>query len=104
MSKPLKEYILVLDWMDIGHAMNSVGHAVLIAHKNWSDDPEYMDWYKNYFRKVTCKVTQKEFEKAKEYGDFAVVTESAFDNKEVALIFKPRREWPKFFNFLKLYK
>jgi len=104
MLKPLKEYILVLDWMDIGHAMNSVGHAVLIGHKNWSDDPEYMDWYENYFRKVTCKVTQAEFEKAKEYGDFAVVTESAFDNKEVTLIFKPRREWPKFFNFLKLYK
>jgi hypothetical protein len=24
--------------------------------------------------------------------------------KEVALVFKPRKEWPKFFNFLKLWK
>ena len=49
-------------------------------------------------------VNKKEFEKAKEYDDYVVVTEMAFDGAEVGLVFKPRREWPKFFNFLRLYK
>jgi hypothetical protein len=102
-EKPLKEYILVMDWVDVGHALNSVAHAVLVAHKKWSDDPEYQDWYNNYFRKVTCKVSPQQFEKAKSYEGFVVITESAFDGKEVAIVFKPRREWPKFFSFLSLY-
>jgi hypothetical protein len=100
----LKEYILVLDWVDIGHAINSVAHAVLIAHKQWSDDPEYQKWLADSFRKVTCKVTQEEFEKAKSFDDCVAVTESAFDNRDVALVFKPREEYPKFFRFLRLYK
>lgn len=102
-DKPLKEYLLILDWVDLGHAINSAGHAVLMADLEWRDDPVYQDWRENSFRKVTCKVTPEEFEQAKQYDDYVAVTEMAFDKKEVALIFKPRSEWPKFFKFLKLY-
>lgn len=98
-----KIYILIKDWVDLGHAINSAGHASLILYLRNKGNPELEDWVKNSFRKVTCKVTEKEFEKAKEYGGFEIVTEMAFDNGEVALAFLPRKEWPKFFKFLKLY-
>ena len=119
-QNPLKMYILIRDFMDVGHAVNSCAHAgamieshfprVIKANHPKSDmigfkkDPIMAEWYADSFRKVTCKVDDKTFEKAKEYEDYFVVTEMAFDNEEVALVFKPRREWPKFFKFLSLYK
>jgi hypothetical protein len=102
--KPLKMYILIKDSIDLGHAINSAAHASLMGYRQWEDDPDVKDWMNDSFRKVTCKVTDKEFEKAKEYKDFVIVTEMAFDGAEVGLVFKPRREWPRFFNFIKLYK
>jgi hypothetical protein len=100
----LAMYILILDWVDLGHAINSAAHAGLMGYLNWKDDPIIDEWLKNSFRKRTCKVTQDEFERAKQFDDFQVITELAFDRKEVGLVFKPRYEWPKFFKFLKLYK
>ena len=41
---------------------------------------------------------------AKQVADHVVLTESALDNQEVAIVFKPRQEWPKMFKFLKLYR
>ena len=95
--------------MDVGHAVNTAAHAgAMIDSRGWSkDDPVMKDWYTNSFRKVTCKVTDKEFEKSKTYfndDEYFLVTEMAFDNKEVAIVFKPKKEFPKFFSFLKLYK
>ena len=92
--------------IDVGHAVNSMFHAGAMVNKHWSkDDPDMIDWYSNSFRKVTCKVTEDEFEKAKtEASDWFVVTEMAFDNQEVVLVFKPRDEYPKFFKYLKLFK
>lgn len=101
--KYLKEYILIVDWVDIGHAINTAAHATLVGHKEWSGDETYDEWFVNSFRKVTCKVSQEEFNKAKLFDDYKVITESAFDNKEVALIFKPREDWPGFFKSLRLY-
>jgi hypothetical protein len=95
--KYFKEYILIVDWVDIGHAVNTAAHAALVGHKEWSDDEIYDEWFVSSFRKVTCKVSQEEFNKAKLFDDHKVITESAFDNKEVALVFKPREDWPGFF-------
>ncbi len=99
----LKMYILILDWVDLGHALNSASHAGLVGYLKWQHDPIIELWLANSFRKVTCKVTQDEFERAKQFDDFEVITELAFDKKEVGLVFKPRYEWPKFFKYLKLY-
>ena len=92
--------------MDIGHAVNSMFHAGAMIRAHWPEtDPDMADWYANSFRKVTCRVTDEEFDKAKTYGlEYFVVTEMAFDNKEVVLVFKPREEYPKFFQFLRLFK
>ena len=100
----LKMYILIKDDIDSGHAINSAAHAGLIGYLKWKDDPIIDLWLNDYFRKVTCKVTEKEYKKAKTYNDYEIITELAFDNKEVGLVFKPRWEYPKLFKFLKLFK
>ena len=101
--RELKMYILIKDSVDLGHAINSSAHAGLMGYLEWQDDPLMQDWLDDSFRKVTCKVTEKEFQKSKKYEDHVVVTELAFGGDEVGIVFKPRYEWPKFFNFLKLY-
>ena len=103
-EKPLKIYILIKDWIDVGHAVNGVGHAVLILDEKYKDDPIYKEWRHHSFRKVTCKVSEQEFEEAKQFDDYVVATEMAFDNKEIMLAFAPRKEWPKRFRFYQLYK
>ena len=97
-------YILIKDSIDLGHAINSAAHAGLMGYLEWKDDSIIDEWLSNSFRKVTCKVSEKEFQKAMQYDDFVVVTELAFAGAEVGLVFKPRYEWPKFFKFLQLYK
>lgn len=97
-------YILIKDEIDVGHAINSAAHGGLMGYLFWQNDPIMVEWLKDSFRKVTCKVDNKEFERAKQFDDFQVITELAFGKKEVGLVFKPRREWPKFFNYLRLYR
>lgn len=99
----LKMYILIKDSIDLGHAVNSCAHAGLIGYLVWKDDPIVKEWLNNSFRKVTCKVNDKEFEKAKTFNDYEIITELAFNGAEVGLVFKPRYEWPKFFKYLKLF-
>jgi peptidyl-tRNA hydrolase len=100
----LKMYILIMDWVDLGHAINSASHASLMGYLKWKDEPIMNEWLSDSFRKVTCKINEDEFERAKQFDDFEIVTELAFDKREVGLVFKPRYQWPKFFNYLKLYK
>jgi len=105
----LKMYFLIKDDIDIGHAVNGMGHAGAMIADHWRYDLDKTDeimneWWNDSFRKCTCKVTPEQFEKAKTYGDYFVVTEMAFDEEEVILVMKPRCEWPKFFSFLPLYK
>ena len=102
-ENPLKMYILLRDFMDPGHDMLAAAHASLAGYIEFKDHPDTEAWLKESFRKVVCTVTDTEFEKAKKYEDYRVMTESAFEGKEVAIVFRPRREWPKFFWFLKLY-
>jgi|AntRauTorcE11898_2_1112593.scaffolds.fasta_scaffold06561_4 hypothetical protein len=104
-TRPMKAYILVKDWVDVGHAVNSCCHAGTLISEHWTkDDPAMKEWWEGPIRKVTCKVTEKQFEEAKNFEDWFVVTEEAFDKQEVVLVLKPRKDWPKFFNFLALYK
>ena len=104
-DRPFKMYILIKDWVDIGHAVNGAAHAAAIAFREWGDDPEFQDWANNSFRKVSCVVTEEEFEKALTYGcDSAIVGEQHFGpDAQLALVFRPRRDWPGFFGSLRLY-
>lgn len=100
----MKMYILVRDDIPLGYAMVAVAHASLAGYLKFENDPEVKEWLLGPFFKVVCMVNAKEFENAKKTGDHLVLTESALDNQEVAIVFKPRHEWPKMFRFLRLYR
>ena len=55
------------------------------------------------FKKVVCKVSSEEFEKAKIEEKSRVLTESALNNEEVCLVFCPRTQYSKQFNFYRLW-
>ncbi|MFC1812340.1 peptidyl-tRNA hydrolase [Thermodesulfobacteriota bacterium] len=100
----MKMYILIKDDVSTGNAVLSAAHAVLAAYLKFKDTPEVDQWLSGPFYKVICRVNDKEFEKAKECPDHVVMTESALDNREVAIAFKPREKWPKSFKYYRLYK
>jgi hypothetical protein len=114
-----KMYILVKgpeSGVDLGHAVLAAAHASLGGYLTFRqtcaglpvpEDP-VEEWVRNSFRKVVCKVSDAEFEKAKTYGkpgeDFRVMTESGLGGMEVAIVFRPREDFEPFFKSLKLYR
>jgi len=99
----MKMYILIKDSIPFGFALVSAAHASLATYLKFKDSQEMADWLKFSFRKVVCQVTDEQFEKAKEYEDYVILTESALSGQEVSIAFKPREDWPDFFKTLKLY-
>lgn len=103
----LKMYILVKRSVPIGLGVNAVGHTSLATYLKFKDDHVLQAWLASkHFRKVTCVVSDREFEKAKEYSDYVIMTENALSgtpNDEIAIGFKPREEWPEFFKSLRLF-
>ena len=100
----MKMYILIKDTVPTGFAILGAAHASLAAYLKFKDSPEVTEWLSGPFYKVVCRVNAKEFEKAKTFEDHVVLTESALDNEEIAIAFKPRLEWPKPFNYYKLFR
>lgn len=103
----LKMYILIKASAPTGLGVNAVGHTALATYLKFKDDPDVQAWVNSqYFKKVTCVVSDKEFEKAKTYPNHIVMTEKALANAqspEIGIGFKPRDEWPDFFKSLKLF-
>ncbi|MEO1654208.1 MAG: hypothetical protein AAFU64_11720 [Bacteroidota bacterium] len=97
-------YILIRESIPPGFAMLAAAHASLAAYRKYAQDPQVQEWVAGPFYKVICKVNDSEFEKAKSFDDYVLLTESALAHQEVALAFKPREEWPKAFRFYRLYK
>lgn len=100
----MKMYILVRDDIPLGAAMVAVAHASLAGYLKFQNEPEVQEWLRGPFFKVVCMVNAKEFSNAKKVVDHLVLTESELGNEEVAVVFKPRHEWPKMFRFLRLYR
>lgn len=100
----MKMYILVRESVPLSFAMVAVSHASLGCYLKYQNSPEIIEWLKGPFYKVICKVNDSEFEKAKQFEDNIIITESNLDNQEIAIAFKPREEWPKSFKFYRLYK
>ncbi len=97
-------YILVKDAVPKNMVPLITAHASLAGYLKFENHSETQQWVSGTFYKVICKVNEKEFEKAKSFDDYLLLTESALDNQEVALVFRPREEWPKAFQFYRLYK
>jgi peptidyl-tRNA hydrolase len=100
----MKMYILIKDDVPPGFAVLAAAHASLAAYLKFQDSAEVAKWLSGPFYKAVCRVSESEFEKAKGFEDYVVLTESGLENKEVALAFKPREEWPKAFKFYRLYR
>ena len=100
----MKMYILIRDTIPEGFAILAAAHASLAAYLKFKDTPEVAAWLSGPFYKVICKVNDTEFAQAKQFEDYVVLTESALDNQEVAMAFKPREAWPKAFRFFRLYR
>jgi len=101
-------YILVKEDVPLGLAMAAVGHAAVAAYIKFVQNdptPDATEWINGPFRKIVCKVNQKEFDHAKRLSlPYIVMTELSLDKAETALAFMPAKEFPVFFRFLKLYK
>jgi hypothetical protein len=93
MKSNLKAYVLIKNWVDNGHAANTCFHAGAMLTKHFpviysglgeefeseiSVDEVMKEWWDKSFRKVTCSVSEEEFERAKKYEDWFAVTEMAF--------------------------
>ena len=100
----MKMYILVREGTPTGFAVLAAAHASLAGYLRFQDTPEVSEWLSGPFYKTVCKVSDTEFEKAKEVVDHVVITEAALENQEVALVFRPREEWPKPFKYFRLYR
>ena len=99
----LKMYILVKESVETGYAITAAAHAAVAMTCTYSHTWEVRTWLCGIFRKVVCRVTDAEFEKAKTFPNRVVMTESALGGQEVALGFMPRTDWPKAFRFYRLY-
>ena len=100
----MKMYILIKEDIPMGFAMVAAAHASLAAYLKFQQREDLKEWLNGSFKKAVCIVNNKEFDKAKEFEDSVILTESALDNREVAIAFCPRKEWPKAFKFYRLYK
>jgi peptidyl-tRNA hydrolase len=100
----MKMYILVRESVPAGFAVLAAAHASLACYLRFRESPEVAAWLSGPFYKVVCRVTDGEFEAARAFDDNVVLTESALDNMEVAIAFRPRTEWPKAFRFYRLYR
>jgi peptidyl-tRNA hydrolase len=100
----MKMYILIRESIPPGNAMVAAAHASLVCYLKFTHDPRMVFWLSGApggFRKVVCRVTDKEFELAKQEPDHVVITESTLNDAEVALVFCPRDEYPKRFMFFR---
>ena len=97
-------YILVLNDVALGTAVNSACHAAVACALKYQDTPEVQEWLDDSFRKVTCSVTWDQLNlcMARE-DDWVPISEINLDYRLVAVAFKPRDEYHKCFKFLTLF-
>lgn len=99
----MKMYILVK--RDVPDKLVPVitAHASLACFRKFEHNENMQTWINGIFKKVVCVVSETEFERAQAVADHIVLTESALDSQEVCLAFVPREEYPKMFQFLKMW-
>jgi hypothetical protein len=100
----MKMYIVIKDWVPSGHAVNCAAHAGLMGWLEFQDREDTKIWLRDSFKKVTCMVSEAEFEALKAIEHHKVVTESGLDGAEIGMVFAPRAEWPAVMKTLKLWR
>jgi len=97
-------YIVIKDDVPDNFAIVAASHAPIACYFKYENDVLMREWRSGIFYKRIVMANEKEFEKLKSHSGYVVITESSLDDREVALAFKPRPEWPKVFKFLRLWK
>jgi peptidyl-tRNA hydrolase len=100
----MKMYIALKESLPLGHALNTAAHAGLACYLKFKHLPNTQEWISHSFKKVTCSVTDEEFEALKSIPNHVVLTEDKLDNMETAIILAPRKEWPTIVQELRLWK
>ena len=100
----MKMYILIIDSIPDGFAPLVSAHCSLATYLKYEKDTDCIAWVHGIFKKVVCKVSQEELEEAKKIEKSLVITESALNNKQVAIGFCPRETYPEVFKEYKLWK
>jgi hypothetical protein len=105
MNDRLKMYILVKKSVPSDLVPLITAHAAVAGYLEFKGFPDTDDWANpGPFYKTICAVSDDEFERARQVEDNKVMTASELGGSEVAIVFAPRREWPKMFKFLTLWK
>ena len=103
----MKMYIFIKDSVPDGMAPVVAAHAALACYLKFEHDEDMVDWLNYSFKKVVCRVSDKEFDVLKNIKKHNITTESSLESKEVAMTFCPRDE-PQcdlnWFNSYKLWK
>jgi len=100
----MRMYIAIKEHLPIGHVLNTAAHAGLACYLKYKHLPDMQIWTMKSFKKVTCSVTDEEFEELKAIPNHVVLTESKLDNMETAIVLAPRPEWPSNVKTLRLWK
>jgi len=102
----LKMYIIIKDTCPPNVVPLLACHAVMGTYLKFWEPENLMDqWAKSpSFKKVICIADEKVFEKTKEYGAHCTITENRHTHLgELSVGFDIQKEYPKFFQFLKMY-
>jgi hypothetical protein len=101
----MKMYIFIKDTVPEHMVPVCCAHASLGCYLKYPDSEEMKQWISGPFKKVICKVNQKNFDKLKliDDMDFIVQRENNL-NDEVCIAFVPKENWPKKFYSFPLWK
>lgn len=111
-SPKLRMYILVKDSVPDDYVPLMCSHVVMKCYRSFYCEAEwdFDTWYDEHsMAKVICRVTEQEFQQAiKEADDYIIQSETnGLDPEHLTdcvAAFVPRYEYPKCFQFFKLWK
>lgn len=103
----LKMYVLVKDTAPIGLGINACSHVGYLAAKTF-DSSIAEEWRVCSFKKVTCLVSEKQFDEAireieKIGGNFVRFNENDWECQDISVAFEPRYSFPEIFKTFKLH-
>jgi hypothetical protein len=103
-STEMKLYIAVLDEVPDFIVPTLVAHNVLWAIDEFINDPEYLDWKKNSFKKCVVRVSQKEFDKISQLPKVSLGHENkTLGGRKCCAVVCPSQEVPNVLKFSKLW-
>ena len=87
-----KMYLLIKDSVPDNLVPLICAHASLAAWLKYESTNSVRDWVNNSFRKVVCRVSEDEFNRAALFNGSHVTTASELENKQVCCVLVPMVE------------